>query len=351
MKFQSIREIVNAFCIDKPLTKEILNHLKIVGRLQGRNIRQIFPDSPRLGHLIHRIRYCFNLSHYREDFNQAAADFIKKSSIVAHAKPAPPLPIPLPLALPEPVPPAVQPVADPAPEPIVIPQEPIVQPPPAVPQAPQPVAAPAPEPIVLPKEPIAQPAAASAPMKKQAIFTQHTENFLCLVHEKLGEQSAELWRILFTHFFDRHGQDHFYNFTSHRRSHLLHFKEPLVIHMNPLDQDHKPVPEGGLILTFGRKGRVEIEMQNGVIHFKSGVTGFAKIPSGFPLAGRLIEMKIYQFASDSEGVTIKARTLGLSGGKKESYASIRETWSQRAIVLPHDADFKDHIEKQSKLSF
>jgi hypothetical protein len=313
MTFHSIREIVSAFCIDKPLTTEILNQLRIVGSLQGRKIRQILPDSSRLGHLIHRIRYCFNLCHYREDFDQAAANYLKKSSIVIQKMQEPALQRPL--ALPAPV-------APPAPEPVI-------------PPAPKPVAIPSPAPV---------------PVQKQPAFTKHTEKFLGLVQENLGNQSADLWKILFTHFFERHDQDHCINFTSHRKSHFLHFSQPLVIHMNPLDQDRKPVPEGGLILTFGRKGTVEFEIQSGSIQFKSGVTGLAKVPSGFPLAGRLLEMKIYHFLSDSEGVTIKAGTLGLSGGKKEPYASIRETWSKRAQVLHHEADLKACIEKQSKLS-
>lgn len=336
MTFQSIREIVSAFCIDKPLTQEILNQLKIVGSLRGRKIRQILPDSARLGYLIHRIRYCFNLCHYREDFDQAATDFLKKSTVVIPKIQAPS--VPQPLALPAPVAaPTSEPIIPPAPAPVAAP-------------ASEPIIPPTQAPVVLPQAPMAPPPAAPAPVQKKPAFSEHTEKFLGLVHEKLGDQSADLWRILFTHFFETHAHDHCFNFTSHRKSHVLHFKQPLVIHMNPLDQDRKPVPEGGLILTFGRKGTVEIEIECGAIHFKNGVTGLAKVPSGFPLAGRLLEMKIYQFLSDSEGVTIKAGTLGLSGGKKEPYASIRETWSKRAKVLPHNADLKAHIANQAASS-
>jgi hypothetical protein len=120
--------------------------------------------------------------------------------------------------------------------------------------------------------------------------------------------------------------------------------------MHPVNEKNAPQLEGGIILTFGRKGVVEMRVERGVIHFKSGVTGLAKVPSGFPFAGRTLEMKISQFQSDTSGVTIKAGTLGFSAGKKESFTSMKETWSHRAHVLPHNADLKAAIATSSSPS-
>lgn len=316
MTFRTIPDVVRAFCFNDALTHSILDELLIIGNLQGRKIRQILPHSGWLGHLIHRVRYCFNLFHYRDSFNEAVRGYLRKATVVIRRQPTPPK----------------APKRDEPPASAAAPAVPAQEPVPLIPpQDTEPLPLPAPSP--LPPDPTAI-VTAPPPAPQQPALSEATEQFLQQVHSKLGPQPAELWRILFTHCLHAHSEDHCHQFTIRGKSHFLHIQQPLNIHMNPLNADRQPAVEGGLILSLGTKGVVEMEFDNGVIHFKKGVACHAK------KAGSVLEATICQFLSDSEGVNIKAKIVLLSVNIKETYASIKETWSHRARVLPHNADFK-----------
>lgn len=315
MTYRSTPEIVRAFCFNKKLTDSILDELQIIGNLQGRKICHILPRFPRLSHLTHRIRYFFNLAHYRDDFNDAARDYLKKASIRIERKPVvppslqpivnpPAEPLPIDSALPAP---AIEPVLDVAPIQDI--NEVIDTPPPV---------------DVLP--PVVEP--------KPLTLSSTSEEYLRLIHLKLGAQASELWRILLNHCLQAHGKDHLISLKLHGKSHTLTFREPLAIHFNPLKENNQPMIEGGFILTFGKNGSVEMEIEKGVIYFKNGVTCQVKKADG------LQEVNICQFVCKPDGVIIKAKILGLPVGKKESYAFIKDTWSNRAKVISHEADFK-----------
>lgn len=177
-------------------------------------------------------------------------------------------------------------------------------------------------------------------------LNQATNEFLDLIKENLGDQASQIWRTLFVSFAQGYKEDCCLSLIQEKNGFCtLNLKHPMKLLVKSFDEHGREDPIGGVVLTFGEKNTIRMEIKKNEIKFHKGYETCSRLPLKLtnnrllsPFKNKLVTAKVIAFrvSKPDQFVSVAQGPMKIEFPRTKTSEEMIKGWGEEAKVIEAD---------------